>query len=72
MIKLNGSMSLSFRFKYYGWEVIKFNQMTKHQQKVTVNPFCAVFPTEVSCSVPNIGAAGSGQVWSQMPLVYIY
>jgi len=52
---------LQGRFKYYGWEVIKFNQMTKHQQKVTVNPFCAVFPTEVSCSVPNIGAAGSGQ-----------
>jgi hypothetical protein len=26
------------------------------------NPMCAVFPTEVSCSIPNIGAAGGQQV----------
>ncbi len=26
------------------------------------NPMCAVFPTEVSCSIPNVGAAGGQQV----------
>ena len=26
-----------------------------------INPFCQVFPTEVSCTVPNIGAAGGEQ-----------
>merc|ERR1719244_2172075 len=25
------------------------------------NPMCAVFPTEVSCSIPNVGAAGDAQ-----------
>jgi hypothetical protein len=31
------------------------------EQKVVINPFCKVFPTEVSCTVPNIGAAGGEQ-----------
>ena len=26
-----------------------------------INPFCQVVPTEVSCTVPNIGAAGGEQ-----------
>ncbi len=26
-----------------------------------VSPFCSTFPTEVSCTVPNIGAAGLEQ-----------
>ena len=25
------------------------------------NPLCAVFPTEVSCNIPNVGAAGNEQ-----------
>jgi len=52
---------LQGRFKYYGWDVMMFYQKSRREQKVSVNPFCAAFPTEVSCSVPNIGAAGSGQ-----------
>ena len=53
---------LQGRFKYYGWDVMMFYQLSKSEQKVSVNPFCAAFPTEVSCSVPNIGAAGGGQM----------
>ena len=26
------------------------------------DPMCAVFPTEVSCTIPNVGAAGGNQV----------
>ena len=26
------------------------------------NPMCSVFPTEVSCDLPNVGAAGKEQV----------
>merc|ERR1712133_108498 len=26
------------------------------------NPLCAVFPTEVSCNIPNVGAAGNEQI----------
>ena len=35
--------------------------LSRAEQKVVVSPFCAVFPTEVSCTVPNIGAAGGEQ-----------
>ena len=31
------------------------------EQKNQINPFCAVFPTEVSCTIPNVGAAGGEQ-----------
>ena len=31
------------------------------EKKSAVNPFCAVFPTEVSCTVPNVGASGIAQ-----------
>ena len=36
-------------------------RMTPDQQAVSINPFCTTFPLEVSCSVPNVGAAGGGQ-----------
>ena len=36
-------------------------RMTPEQQMEKVNPFCSTFPLEVSCSVPNVGAAGGGQ-----------
>ena len=35
--------------------------LTPDQQAVNINPFCTTFPLEVSCSVPNVGAAGGGQ-----------
>ena len=27
-----------------------------------INPMCKAFPTEVSCSLPNVGAAGGEQI----------
>ena len=39
----------------------RFSQISRAERKVVVSPFCAVFPTEVSCTVPNIGAAGGEQ-----------
>lgn len=53
---------LQGRFRYYGWDVIQYYRLSKGDQRVRVNPFCAAFPTEVSCTVPNIGAAGGGQM----------
>ncbi len=49
------------RFRYYGLEVVQFYQMSSAERKVNINPMCATFPTEVSCTVPNIGAAGGEQ-----------
>ncbi len=31
------------------------------ERNVVVSPFCRTFPTEVSCTVPNVGAAGLEQ-----------
>jgi hypothetical protein len=52
---------LNGNFKYYGWNAIKYYMMTPEEQKVSVNPLCQAFPTEVSCDVPNMGAAGGMQ-----------
>lgn len=52
---------LNGNFKYYGWNVIKYYALTKEEQKIAVNPLCEAFPTEVSCDVPNVGAAGGVQ-----------
>ena len=40
---------------------MKYNMLSKAEQKVNVDPMCNVFPTEVSCVIPNVGAAGGGQ-----------
>jgi len=34
---------------------------SRAEQKIQINPLCQVFPTEVSCIVPNIGSAGGEQ-----------
>ena len=52
---------LQGRFKYYGYDVIKFYTLTKAERAVSVNPFCAAFPKEISCDVPAIGASGGTQ-----------
>eukprot|EP00095_Tigriopus_kingsejongensis_P003530 maker-scaffold106_size358372-snap-gene-0.15 protein:Tk03530 transcript:maker-scaffold106_size358372-snap-gene-0.15-mRNA-1 annotation:"innexin inx2" len=49
------------KFRYYGIEAIHFSMLTRAEQRVSISPFCAIFPTEVSCTVPNIGAAGGEQ-----------
>ena len=53
---------LQGRFKYYGYDVIKFYSLTKPEREVAVNPFCAAFPKEISCDVPAMGASG-GEQW---------
>lgn len=52
---------LNGKFLYYGWDVIKFGQLSLEEQAVSINPFCQTFPLEVSCTVPNVGAAGGEQ-----------
>lgn len=36
--------------------------LSKPEREVSVNPFCAAFPKEISCEVPAIGAGG-GKQW---------
>jgi hypothetical protein len=38
-----------------------YTQLSASEQRQTVNPFCRAFPTDVSCTVPNVGAAGGEQ-----------
>ncbi len=52
---------LNGKFYLYGWNVIWYNQLSRDEQEVNVNPFCSTFPLEVSCTVPNVGAAGGYQ-----------
>ena len=58
------------KFHSYGWNVIKWyqediaNDNTAHIRSGKFNPFCTVFPTEVSCTVPSIGAGGGGQAFN--------
>jgi hypothetical protein len=52
---------LQGRFRYYGWEVIKFYSLTKAERKIAVNPFCDAFPKIVSCTMPIVGPSGAGQ-----------
>ncbi|QQP58449.1 Innexin [Caligus rogercresseyi] len=47
------------RFHYYGWNVLEYYWLlSRDVRENSVNPFCQAFPTEVSCTVPNIGAGG--------------
>ena len=52
---------LNGKFLTYGWDVIMFTRMEADEQEISVNPFCSTFPKEVSCTVPNVGAAGGEQ-----------
>ena len=52
---------LNGKFYYYGWNVIVYSHMSREDQEININPFCQTFPKEVSCTVPNVGAAGGPQ-----------
>ena len=52
---------LGGNFWYYGWDIIKYQQLGPMEKLNTVNPFCRAFPLEVSCLIPNVGAAGGEQ-----------
>jgi len=67
MLYLNFYMTdvfLNGNFWYYGWDAVKFNQLSYKEQQsgAVINPMCKAFPTEVSCSLPNVGAAGGEQI----------
>ena len=63
---------LKGKFRWYGWDVILWYRhirgysMVDHgiKQEKRYSPFCTTFPTEVSCTVPSIGAAGRGQLFN--------
>ncbi|QQP58450.1 Innexin, partial [Caligus rogercresseyi] len=42
-------------------ECVSVLSYDKAERENNINPFCQTFPTEVSCTVPNIGAAGGEQ-----------
>ncbi|TRY61749.1 hypothetical protein TCAL_03670 [Tigriopus californicus] len=52
---------LDGKFRYYGVEAVQYSLLSPAEQRVSSNPYCAIFPTEVSCTIPNIGAAGGEQ-----------
>jgi len=56
---------LNHKFAWYGWNVMRFYMNSNEDRRSDgmryYNPMCAAFPTEVSCNVPNIGAAGGAQ-----------
>jgi len=58
-------MFLNYKFSWYGWDTIAYYNHP-YIDRVSMsgglrNPMCGVFPTEVSCNIPNIGAAGEAQ-----------
>jgi hypothetical protein len=56
---------LNNKFRWYGYETIQYYSHSVKERrdpdKDLRNPMCAVFPTEVSCTIPNVGAAGGEQ-----------
>jgi hypothetical protein len=56
---------LGNKFKWYGWEVYNYYSYSYRERYdpnlMLRDPMCAVFPTEVSCTIPNVGAAGGNQ-----------
>jgi len=58
---------LHYKFLWYGWQVLDFYSSSAEDRAsegfAYNNPMCAVFPTEVSCTVPSVGAAG-GEAFS--------
>ena len=60
---------LKFKFHSYGWNVVQWyrediGNEIGHVRRGKNNPFCTVFPTEVSCTLPSIGAGGGGQLFN--------
>jgi len=59
-------MFLNYKFSWYGWDTVVYYNYP-YRDRVSMNgglrnPMCSVFPTEVSCNIPNIGAAGDDQM----------
>jgi len=56
---------LNNKFRWFGWEVLEYYSWSfrdrQNRDLMLRNPLCAVFPTEVSCNIPNVGAAGNEQ-----------
>merc|ERR1712227_671406 len=56
---------LNNKFRWFGWEVVEYYSWSfrdrQNKDLMLRNPLCAVFPTEVSCNIPNVGAAGNEQ-----------
>lgn len=56
---------LNNKFRWFGWEVVEYYSWSfrdrQNRDLMLRNPLCAVFPTEVSCNIPNVGAAGNEQ-----------
>jgi hypothetical protein len=50
---------LNSKFRGYGFEVLSYYR--KDPGLRTVNPFCEVFPTKVSCTIRTVGPAGGLQ-----------
>lgn len=56
---------LNNQFRWYGYETILYYSHSLEERRNPEmdlrNPMCATFPTEVSCTIPNVGAAGKEQ-----------
>jgi len=56
---------LNNKFRWFGLEVVEYYSWSfrdrQNRDLMLRNPLCAVFPTEVSCNIPNVGAAGNEQ-----------
>eukprot|EP00092_Neocalanus_flemingeri_P002719 GFUD01002912.1.p1 GENE.GFUD01002912.1~~GFUD01002912.1.p1 ORF type:complete len:475 (-),score=120.62 GFUD01002912.1:110-1534(-) len=61
---------LNNKFMWYGWSVVQYYSWSRKdrmdKELGLKNPMCTVFPTVTSCSIPNVGAAGSPQVHNGM------
>ena len=49
---------LNGQFLTYGHDAIQYYFKSKDQKLKELNPFCKVFPTEVSCEFPSISSTG--------------
>ena len=64
LLIINFSLTNKFlngKFSSYGWDCLNYYRLSRDEQKFAPNPFCSTFPTEVSCDLPNVGAAGGKQ-----------
>jgi len=56
---------LNYKFRWYGYDTMVYYSYSLEERRNPGmdlrNPMCAVFPTEVSCTIPNVGAAGLEQ-----------
>merc|ERR1712122_75825 len=48
---------LSYKFKYYGWNVMDYYWRKETMTGLT-NPMCNAFPTKVSCNLGSFGSSG--------------